>query len=201
MIIVNIGARIWYDGCVSGITVCEEVIEVGKDSALLVIDVQAGMFDEAYPVYAGEILLERIRLLIAKARSCGAPVIYIQHNEGPGEPLETNTPAWEIHSAVAPIDGDVILQKHTPDSFYDTNLQYTLDRLRVRRLILAGLQTEMCVDTTCRRVVSLGYDVVLAKDAHSTWDSGNLTARDIIEHHNHVLQGLAKTMESADIVF
>ncbi|WP_197029304.1 cysteine hydrolase family protein [Alicyclobacillus macrosporangiidus] len=159
------------------------------------------MHRSCHDVIAGDILLERIRLLIAKARSCGAPVIYIQHNEGPGEPLETNTPAWHIHSAVAPMEGDVIIQKRTPDSFHNTNLQDELDRLGVRRLILAGLKTEMCVDTTCRRAVSLGYDVVLAKDAHSTWDSGNLTASEIIEHHNHVLQWFAETMESADIVF
>jgi nicotinamidase-related amidase len=174
---------------------------VSKDSALLVIDVQVGMFEEAYPVYAGDNLLERIGSLIAKARSCSTPVVYIQHNEGPGEPLETNTPAWNIHPAIVPIDGDVIIQKRTPDSFHNTNLQDELNKLGVHRLILTGMQTEMCVDTTCRRAFSLGYNVVIAKDAHSTWDSGHLKANEIIEHHNNVLKWFADTTESADIVF
>jgi nicotinamidase-related amidase len=178
----------------------EETTTVEK-SALLVIDVQEGMFDEAYPVYAGDGLLKQIQLLIAKARSSGAPVIYVQHNEGPGEPLATHTPAWKIHSAIAPAEDDVIVQKHTPDSFHRTNLQDELTKLGVRRLVLTGMQTEMCIDTTCRRAVSLGYDVVLAQDAHSTWSSEQLTAEQIIEHHNQVLRWFAKMENSADIAF
>ncbi len=76
-------------------------------------------------------LLERIGILIAKARSCGAPVVYIQHNEGPGEPLETNSLGWNIHSTIAPTDGDVVIQKRTPDSFHETNLQDELNKLGV----------------------------------------------------------------------
>jgi nicotinamidase-related amidase len=173
--------------------------KVSKDSALLVIDVQQAMFDEG--VYADDALLERIGSLIARARSCNAPVIYIQHNEGPGEPLETNTPGWNVHSAIAPVDGDVVIQKRTPDSFHNTNLQDELNKLGVHRLVLTGIQTDMCVDTTCRRAFSLGYDVVLAKDAHSTFDSGHLKANEIIEHHNNVLKWFADTKESADIAF
>jgi nicotinamidase-related amidase len=112
-----------------------------------------------------------------------------------------NTPGWNIHTAIAPMDGDVIIQKRTPDSFHNTNLQDELKKLGIQRLVLAGIQTDMCVDTTCRRAFSLGYDVVLAKDAHSTWDSKHLTADQIIEHHNNVLKWFADTAESADIVF
>lgn len=57
----------------------------------------------------------------------------------------------------------------------------------------------MCVDTTCSRAVILGYDAILAKDAHSTWNSGHLTTDQIIEHHNNVLKWFAETAESADI--
>jgi nicotinamidase-related amidase len=174
---------------------------VHNDIALLVIDVQQGMFDEQYPIYEDGPLLERIGTLIARARSCGAPVIYVQHNEGPGEPLETNTPGWNIHPAIAPMDGDVIIQKRTPDSFHHTKLQSELEKWRVKRLGIAGLQTEMCVDTTCRRAFTLGYDVSLVRDAHSTFDSGALTAVQIIEHHNNVLRWFADIADSAEVVF
>jgi nicotinamidase-related amidase len=50
--------------------------------------------------------------------------------------------------------------------------------------------TEYCVDTTCRRATSLGYDVMLARDAHLTRDNGVLTAANIIAHHNFVLDDL-----------
>lgn len=174
---------------------------MNKVSALLVIDVQMGMFDDAYPVYEGDALLERIGILIAQARSSGAHVIYVQHNEGPGEPLETNTLAWNIHSAIAAIDGDVIIQKRTPDSFHNTNLQDELKKLGVQRLVLTGIQTEMCIDTTCRRAFSMGYDVVLAKDAHSTFNTENLTASQIIDHHNNLLRWFADVEESSNIRF
>jgi nicotinamidase-related amidase len=57
----------------------------------------------------------------------------------------------------------------------------------VTNLVVAGGMTEYCVDTTCRRATSLGYDVTLAGDAHLTRDNGVLTAANIIAHHNFVL--------------
>jgi len=49
--------------------------------------------------------------------------------------------------------------------------------------------TEYCVDTTCRRAISLGYDVTLVSDAHTTVDNKLLTAAQIIAHHNALLDG------------
>ncbi len=71
----------------------------------------------------------------------------------------------------------------------------------IRQLVVAGIQTELYVDTTYRRAFSLGYDVIVAKDAHSTWNRGNLTATEIIEHHNDVLRWFADMEDAGDIVF
>lgn len=60
---------------------------------------------------------------------------------------------------------------------------------RVKRLVVCGLQTEYCVDTTVRRAFSLGYEVTLAANAHSTWHGEVLPAAQIIAHHNSVLDG------------
>jgi len=54
-------------------------------------------------------------------------------------------------------------------------------------LIICGLQTDFCVDTTVRRAFTLGYHVTLVADAHSTLDNGVLTAAQIIAHHNATL--------------
>ena len=67
----------------------------------------------------------------------------------------------------------------------------------IGHLIIAGIQTEYCVDTTCRRGCSLGYEVTLVEDAHSTWDTEHLTASQIIDHHNQVLSGWFVTLEAA----
>jgi nicotinamidase-related amidase len=53
----------------------------------------------------------------------------------------------------------------------------------------SGAQTEVCVDTTCRRAFSLGFSVTLVSDGHSTWDNATLTADQIIRHTNDTLAG------------
>jgi nicotinamidase-related amidase len=72
---------------------------MSTDTALLVIDVQKGMFSEDDPVYDGENLLSKISTLITQARASGIPVIYVQHNGRPGDPLEPGTYGWPIHHA------------------------------------------------------------------------------------------------------
>jgi nicotinamidase-related amidase len=171
------------------------------DTAILIIDVQMGMFSETDPVYKGNALLEKIRLLIAKARPYKIPVFYVQHHAGPGAPLEHGTPGWEIHPSIVPMEEDIIIQKRTPDSFYKTNLQQELESKGIKHLIITGIQSEVCVDTTCRRAFSLGYKVTLAQDAHSTWHTDHLTASQIIEHHNGVLRWFANVKESSEINF
>ena len=172
---------------------------MNQETALLVIDVQAGMFDEEYPVYEGERLLTVLQDVIAKARAAGVPVIYVQHNEDNG--LVHGTPAWEIHPAIAPLAGDTVVQKHHPDSFQDTTLQQVLEARGIRRLITCGIQTEMCVDTTTRRAYSLGYKVTLVQNAHSTWNSPGLTAEQIIGHHNGTLRWFADVVPADQLMF
>jgi len=67
--------------------------------------------------------------------------------------------------------------------------------------VLAGIQSEICVDTTCRRAFSMNYKVTLAGDSHSTWDSKNLKAQQIIDHHNQVLRWFAEVKEARSIEF
>ena len=167
------------------------------DTALLIIDVQMGMFDESGPVYNGENLLQTLSSLIGKARQAHVPVVYVQHND---EEFVEGGPAWPIHPSIAPIAGDVVVQKRTPDSFHETNLGDVLEKMGIRKLVVGGLQTEYCVDTTCRRAYSLGYDVTLVEDGHSTWDNKYITAQQVIAHHNNTLNGWAVRLKSADNV-
>ena len=155
------------------------------DVALLVIDVQMFGFGEDSPVHAGESLLANLCDLVARARAAGVPVIYVQHCGAEGELDELGAPAWEIHPA-----------------FQETTLLQELESRNIKRLVIAGMQTEYCIDTTCRRAYSLGYDVVLAKDAHSTWDTEHLTAPQVIAHHNATLGDWFVTLKAArDITF
>jgi nicotinamidase-related amidase len=65
--------------------------------ALLIIDVQNGMFPEGNEVYKGDSLLQHLKELLTQARFTNTPIFYVQHNSPVGKPLETGTEGWEIH--------------------------------------------------------------------------------------------------------
>lgn len=167
-------------------------------NALLVIDVQNGMFPEGNEVFNGDQLLRNISGLITEARLANTPIFYIQHNED-GGPLESGTKGWEIHPELSPQAEDVIIQKTTPDSFFETTLNDELQKRGIKKLFLTGIQTELCVDTTCRRAFSMGYKVTLVSDSHSTWDTDELTAQQVINHHNNALRWFADVFPSGGI--
>lgn len=157
---------------------------MSTDTALVVIDVQMGVVGEAYHL---DEVLENINLLLDRARSSGTPVLYVQHNEQGG--MEPGEPLWQIHPAVTPREGEPTIQKESPDSFHETRLREELEARGIKRLVITGSQTQMCVDTTVRRAVGLGYDVLLASDAHTTEDSETLPAEKIIAFYNETLNG------------
>jgi nicotinamidase-related amidase len=164
---------------------------VSTNTALLVIDVQVGLVEGGgeQPAYAGELMLENINRLLVAARASGTPVIYIQHDGDAGGWLQAESPGWAIHPAIMPAKGELVIRKRASDSFLDTPLLRELAARNITRLVITGMRTEMCVDTTSRRAISEGYDVTLVADAHATVDSEVLPAAQIIAHHNYTLDG------------
>lgn len=85
--------------------------------------------------------------------------------------------------------------------FFNTNLDKELKKQEIKHLIITGIQSEVCVDTTTRRAFSMKYEVTLVTDSHSTWGSEELTAQQIINHHNQVLSWFANTNETSEVEF
>jgi nicotinamidase-related amidase len=171
-------------------------------TGLLVIDLQRGMFTDAQP-HDGDGVLSRTASLLEHARRKGAPVLHVRHDGGPGDPLAKGTPGFEIHPDVAPRPREPVFEKSVCSAFPGTDLDARLKRLGITRLVIAGMQTEYCIDTNCRVAFDRGYKVVLAKDAHTTFDSPVLPAAQIIAHHNRVLAsgGFVDLAAAADIEF
>ncbi|MFB5762127.1 cysteine hydrolase family protein [Paenibacillus medicaginis] len=167
-------------------------------TALLVIDVQNVMFLPQYNLYRGDEVLDTIDRLIQKARETGTEVIYIQHTEQGDPEFSMGEPTWEIHDKIKPLPTDTVIQKSVCDSFYKTGLQAALLERGVEKLVIAGMQTEFCVDTTVRCAFSKGYKVTLVQDAHSTFDNGIIQAEQIIRHHNKVLSPSFATLKPAE---
>ena len=157
---------------------------MNKDTALVIIDVQVGLIEAAYK---GDEVLDHINTLIAKARASETPVIYVQHDEPEGRELAVGTPKWQIHPAIAPREGDLIIHKRASDSFFETSLQQELEARGIKHIVVVGGQSDYCIDTSVRRATTVGYDVTLVGDAHTTEDNDVLTAAQIIAHHNCTL--------------
>jgi nicotinamidase-related amidase len=177
---------------------------VGGKAALVIIDVQCAFFTKEYGVeaYNAEEYLSRIKGLITRAREASVPVIFVQHDGARGTPFEPGTPGWPINPAIAPRPGELVVHKPTPDAFYKTTLQSELDARGIKKLIVAGMQSDWCVDTTVRRAYSLEYEVTVAEDAHTTYYDGVIEAPQIIAHHNSIFGGrFAKLVKAQDINF
>ena len=154
--------------------------------ALLIIDVQNDYFpggtNELHNPYEAE---ERIRELIAESRECDRPVIYIQHINPPDDYFFLEgTHGAEISDRIKPMDGDRIIVKNYPNSFLETELDEYLKTLEVDTLIVCGMMTHMCVDTTVRAAMDYGYQVKLVADACATMDleiDGEVIPADIVQ--------------------
>lgn len=152
-------------------------------AAVVVIDVQEALVAGAFQ---REALIGNINTLTGRARAVGVPVIFVQHHHATFEPMKPGAAGWAIHSGLDRRDDDPVIGKEASDAFCGTPLESRLRALGVTELIITGMQTEYCVDTTCRAALSRDFDVILAADAHSTGDSA-LSAAVVIAHHNALL--------------
>jgi len=166
-------------------------------TALIIVDMQQSLLD-AGPWNADQ-LVAYVVGLVASARALGAPIFFVADRRVGPDP--------GLHPSLNASDADVVIEKNYCDSFLDTPLNEALQAAAIERLVIAGLQTDYCIDTTCRRGASLGYKVLLVRDAHSTFDHQHLTAQQIVAHHNRILRsfpagrGSVSTVDIDDVNF
>lgn len=168
--------------------------------ALLIIDMQAGLFDGPIPRYDADGVIARINALADAIRSSGGIVIFIQHDGPPGDTFEPGTPGWEILPALQRQNEDIIVHKQACDAFCETDLWNILEELHIKELLITGCATDFCVDTTIRAAMSLGYEVTVIEDGHTTADRPHLDAISIIRHHNWVWENLIHPRSSVKVI-
>ena len=161
----------------------EDVINDGENVALLVIDVQKGLFHRAHPIYKAEELLENINNLVDRSHKNGVPVYYIQHANKSS--LIEGSEAWELHPEIQPEGTDAIIHKRYGSAFQETPLGEELAEKGVGKIVVTGLVTHGCVRATCLAALRLGYKVALVADGHSNF---NKNALKYIKKWNKTLQ-------------
>jgi nicotinamidase-related amidase len=165
---------------------------------LLVIDVQNGVYRWGeHTVHGGERFLGVVSELIAAARGAGVPVAFVQHAD---EELIEGSEDFDLVHGLDVREGDIRVVKHHGSAFHGTDLRAQLSALGVDEVIVCGLQTEHCVDSTMRHARTLGLPVTLVGDANSTFDTPELSAAQIIAHHNGVHASWAPVVSAWDLI-
>ncbi|WP_285682475.1 cysteine hydrolase family protein [Actinoplanes sp. NBRC 103695] len=174
--------------------------------ALLVIDVQESFrVRESWNEVSNPDVAEDVGLLVDAARAAGQAVIWVLHAEpGSDTPFDPESGHVRLIDGLAPRDGEPVLTKTSRNAFTTTNLQQRLTTLGVRRVIICGIQTEQCCETTARLAADLGYDVDFVTDAMATFpirhrdpaDPRVLSTADIIERTEYALAGRFATIRT-----
>jgi nicotinamidase-related amidase len=115
--------------------------------------------------------LQEAARVLELARAKDAPVIHIVHHGRPGGALfDPNGPMSQIAPEVAPMAGEPVIPKGLPNAFARTDLQKTLEATGRKELVVVGFMTHMCVSSTVRAALDLGYRTTVVADATATRD-------------------------------
>lgn len=136
--------------------------------ALLIIDVQNFYFEGTERLFEPEKAANQISKVLDYFRKTNQPVIHIQHIDKEKMGAEVIDPMVAIHESVAPIDGEIIVKKAYPSAFRETNLKEVLDELQIEELVIVGMMSHMCVDTTVRAASNYGYKITVLHDCCTT---------------------------------
>lgn len=163
-------------------------------TALVLVDIQNDYFPGgANALWRQEEAAGKARSVLELFRGRGLPVVHVRHvNVRAGATFFLpGTAGAEIHESVQPVGGEAVVVKNYPDSFLKTTLQETLEGLGAERLVVCGMMSHMCIDTTVRSAAARGYGVIVPHDACTTrdlsWDGEMLSAEAV---HKAFMAGL-----------
>ena len=154
-------------------------------TVLLVVDVQQALVDEG-PAHKDEFLLN-LNLLISTAHDYGVEAIYVRHDGGEGDVLAMDTEGWQLHSSLVPRVDEKIVDKRYSSAFRKTDLREYLDGKGVKRIILCGMQTEYCIDTTCKVAFEYGYDVIIPSGGTTTYTNPLLSGEKLVVYYERLI--------------
>ena len=149
-----------------------------EKSALMVVDMQKFFLDPESPTFTcgGLAILPNLKRLINKFRQNERPIIYSKHVHHPDH-LDSGIMGWwwegmciegspesEIHSELTPLASEKVILKHRYSAFYNTDLETILRCLKIEDLVISGVMTNMCVESTARDAYYRDYRVFIPAD-------------------------------------
>jgi nicotinamidase-related amidase len=189
-------------------------------TALIVIDVQESFrVRPNWSVVNHSDIADRVQRLVQASRAKGDLVVWVLHSEpGTGGAFDPAQGHVRLIEGLEPIEGEPILIKTAHNAFTTTNLQQLLTQRGIDEVVISGIRTEQCCETTARIASDLGYDVVFVTEATATtplphWttpadatleeilaDSRTLSTEVVVERTEYVLAGRFATIRTLDEV-
>jgi nicotinamidase-related amidase len=168
-------------------------------AALLVIDIQdsfkasPGRWEQR----SNHDFEKNVAQLLKTWREAGLPRFFVLHtDEDPG--FRRTDPEFRLMDFLGRTDDEPLLVKNTRNAFTSTDLQQRLDALGVRRVVVVGISTEQCCETTTRVAADLGYDVDFVTEGTLTFPIGDLTTEEIVRRTEAVLDGRFARIATVD---
>lgn len=152
---------------------------------LLIIDAQKGIVNNK--LYSYDKFIENVKLLIKTARENHIEVIYIRHDDGEGEPLSYGNRGFEIYEGFRPMENERIYDKTVNSCFKETGLLEYLESKSIKSVIVAGLQTDYCIDAAVKCGFEHGFKVIVPEYANSTFDNQYMTGEESYRYYNEFM--------------
>ncbi|WP_310188062.1 cysteine hydrolase family protein [Bacillus sp. 3255] len=143
---------------------------IAPKTPLLMIDVQKAFDDPKWGERNNKDAEDNMKVLLKAWRSSGRPVMFVQHVS----PIESslfyhNQPTCQFKTGIEPMGGEHIFLKNVNSSFIGTNLEQVLRQMACEQIVIVGLTTNHCVETTTRMAGNLGFNPILVEDACATF--------------------------------
>ncbi|WP_248924445.1 cysteine hydrolase family protein [Paenibacillus hamazuiensis] len=166
------------------------------NTALVLVDIQKDYFQGGRNELANtDQAAAHAQEALALFREKRLPIVHIQCIllEKNATFFLPDTEGIAIHERVSPQAGEKVIVKHTPDSFFQTELHQNLESMKVSRLVIGGMMSHICIDSTVRAAHRLGYEVILLDDACTTrdlvWNDTVIPAKTVHDTFMASLQG------------
>ncbi len=154
-------------------------------TALLVIDVQQAMIDE-HPASMDAFMLN-LKMLIDTAHKNNTEVIYVRHDGGEGDVLAFGKPGWQLEKSLIPRADERVFDKRFGSAFRQTGLQDYLTSQSISRLVICGMQTEYCIDTSVKVAFEHGYEVIIPAGSTTTYANPFLSGEKLVYYYERMI--------------
>jgi len=156
------------------------------NASLVLIDLQNEYVSGALALREAGGAIANAAALLARARQAGTPVLHVAHRGRQGGMFDRAAERGAIVSQLAPVDGEPVVEKELPNAFAKTDLESRLRQTGRKDIILVGMMTHMCVSSTARAALDLGFRTTIDASACATRDlpdglGGTIPARTVHE--------------------